>query len=495
MGDAARAGSRAWGRSRRRRWRGTRRAPGQPGLQRAGLVAGAVGAVEVMDVHPLRPVLRHGAGDDLAGLVRRVVEHLDLQPAGRIIEPADGVDQPLGHVHLVVEWQLYRDHGPGLRIGRQLGGWHPRPPGAQVDHDQHQPVEAEERQHHQDGVIECQQGRRPREAHRQCPVRRPGPVAFALLPILAPILAVNLGLLLVFDLAHHLALTLALLGAAFLGLLFATPRLETASVPTGAILLGALLLRLPLLPLPPTLSDDVLRYLWDGKVAAAGLNPYALAPAAEKLTPLRDEIWRRMPHKAGPHRLPAALHRGLQYSDSAAVSDARLEADGHRGRSRRLLAAPAARPRRRSAGRGGRSGTPGIRWWRWRWRAWGTSTPSGWRRWWAPRSSCCRELRRPGTAATARGGRHPRQAGPLRGAADVGAAERPAGLVPHRRPGPHGRGGAAGGAGHGRGAAGAGDLRRLLGVQRSRCSSRSGGCSTRPAPPRPSPAASTISRA
>ena len=143
------------------------------------------------------------------------------------------------------------------------------------------------------------------------PGRRLGPVAFAprfalpfALPILAPIMAVNLGLLFVFDLAHHLALTLALLGAAFLGLLFATTRLETASVPTGAILLGALLLRLPLLPLPPTLSDDVLRYLWDGKVAAAGLNPYALAPAAEKLTPLRDEIWRRMPHKQVPTVYP-----------------------------------------------------------------------------------------------------------------------------------------------------------------------------------------------
>jgi alpha-1,6-mannosyltransferase len=130
--------------------------------------------------------------------------------------------------------------------------------------------------------------------------RRPGPVAFAL-----PLVAVSLGLLLVFDLAHHLVSTLALLGAAFLGLLFAVPRLEAASVPTGgAILLGALLLRLPLLPLPPTLSDDVLRYLWDGKVAAAGLNPYALAPAAEKLTPLRDEIWRRLPHKRVPAVYP-----------------------------------------------------------------------------------------------------------------------------------------------------------------------------------------------
>jgi hypothetical protein len=117
--------------------------------------------------------------------------------------------------------------------------------------------------------------------------------------------AANLGLLLVFDLAHHLVLTLALLGAAFLALLFAAPRLEAARAPlSGAILLGALLLRLPLLPLPPTLSDDVLRYLWDGKVAAAGLNPYALAPAAEELTPLRDESWRRVPHRSVPTVYP-----------------------------------------------------------------------------------------------------------------------------------------------------------------------------------------------
>jgi hypothetical protein len=117
--------------------------------------------------------------------------------------------------------------------------------------------------------------------------------------------AANLGLLLVFDLAHHLVLTLTLLGAAFLALLFAAPRLEAARAPlSGAILLGALLLRLPLLPLPPTLSDDVLRYLWDGRVAAAGLNPYALAPAAEALAPLRDESWRRVPHRSVPTVYP-----------------------------------------------------------------------------------------------------------------------------------------------------------------------------------------------
>jgi hypothetical protein len=112
-------------------------------------------------------------------------------------------------------------------------------------------------------------------------------------------------LLLVFDLAHHLVATLALLGAAFLALLYAARRLEASRAPLGgAILAGALLLRLPLLPLPPTLSDDALRYLWDGKVAAAGFNPYALAPAAEELTPLRDATWRRIPHSRVPTVYP-----------------------------------------------------------------------------------------------------------------------------------------------------------------------------------------------
>ena len=120
---------------------------------------------------------------------------------------------------------------------------------------------------------------------------------------LLPLLAVSLGLLSIFDLARHLPVTLALLGAAFLALALAARRFE-AALPGTAILWGALLLRLPLLALPPTLSDDAWRYLWDGKVAAAGHNPYALAPAAEELAPLRDEAWRRLPHKEVPTVYP-----------------------------------------------------------------------------------------------------------------------------------------------------------------------------------------------
>ncbi|HKG16579.1 MAG TPA: hypothetical protein VKA96_02700 [Solirubrobacteraceae bacterium] len=38
----------------------------------------------------------------------------------------------------------------------------------------------------------------------------------------------------------------------------------------------------------PTLSDDAYRFVWDGRVQAAGINPYAYAPASRALVPLRD---------------------------------------------------------------------------------------------------------------------------------------------------------------------------------------------------------------
>ena len=118
-------------------------------------------------------------------------------------------------------------------------------------------------------------------------------------------LAVCLGLLQVSDLARHPILTLSLLGSAFLWLPLAARRLETAGGGAkGAILLAALMLRLALLPLPLTLSDDALRYLWDGRVAMAGLNPYTLPPAAPELIPLRDETWRRLPHTDIPTVYP-----------------------------------------------------------------------------------------------------------------------------------------------------------------------------------------------
>jgi hypothetical protein len=49
---------------------------------------------------------------------------------------------------------------------------------------------------------------------------------------------------------------------------------------TRTILVIALLLRLLFLYAPPQLSDDIYRYLWDGRSLLHGINPYAQAPAS-----------------------------------------------------------------------------------------------------------------------------------------------------------------------------------------------------------------------
>jgi len=54
-------------------------------------------------------------------------------------------------------------------------------------------------------------------------------------------------------------------------------------------LLFATLFRLSILFAPPYLSDDIYRYIWDGRVQAAGINPYRYIPADEALKNLRDE--------------------------------------------------------------------------------------------------------------------------------------------------------------------------------------------------------------
>lgn len=119
-------------------------------------------------------------------------------------------------------------------------------------------------------------------------------------------LAVNLSLVALSDLTRKLPAALSLLAVAFAALLVAARRLRPRAAPglDKRFLWIALLLRLPLLALPPTLSDDALRYLWDGKVAAAGKNPYLLPPGSERLAGLRDEGWRRLPHRGVPTVYP-----------------------------------------------------------------------------------------------------------------------------------------------------------------------------------------------
>jgi hypothetical protein len=76
---------------------------------------------------------------------------------------------------------------------------------------------------------------------------------------------------------------------------------------SGPVVAIGLLARLPLLAAEPTLSDDPYRYVWEGRVLAAGFSPYQYAPSAAELAPLRDDaIWARVNNRDVPSPYPPA---------------------------------------------------------------------------------------------------------------------------------------------------------------------------------------------
>ncbi|MBI5169309.1 MAG: DUF2029 domain-containing protein [Candidatus Eisenbacteria bacterium] len=63
------------------------------------------------------------------------------------------------------------------------------------------------------------------------------------------------------------------------------------------VVVTAVAMRLAVLPRIPELSDDLWRYVWDGRVVLAGLDPYAHAPDAPALAAMREtEVHPRINH-------------------------------------------------------------------------------------------------------------------------------------------------------------------------------------------------------
>ncbi len=60
----------------------------------------------------------------------------------------------------------------------------------------------------------------------------------------------------------------------------------------------AILFRAVLLFAPPVLSNDIERYLWDGRVVLSGENPFLHPPEADALRHLRDESYERLDHRS-----------------------------------------------------------------------------------------------------------------------------------------------------------------------------------------------------
>lgn len=74
------------------------------------------------------------------------------------------------------------------------------------------------------------------------------------------------------------------------------PDAEPAFRSMARVFAVACLVRLPFLRWPATLSDDVFRYVWEGRVWAAGFSPFALAPDDPTLAALRDDVWAQVNH-------------------------------------------------------------------------------------------------------------------------------------------------------------------------------------------------------
>ena len=90
------------------------------------------------------------------------------------------------------------------------------------------------------------------------------------------------------------------------------------TVPRAGLIVFAVALasRVALLPVPPSLSDDVYRYVWEGRVAAHGGDPYRQSPRDTSLAPLRD----RVIHRRINHPELATIYPPLAIAGFALVS-------------------------------------------------------------------------------------------------------------------------------------------------------------------------------
>lgn len=132
--------------------------------------------------------------------------------------------------------------------------------------------------------------------------------------ILAAAICIVWGQLPALDSAPLLRVALfAALGFLLLPLCFLFP--DTDQYRSTLILVsGAVLLRLALLPAP--VSDDVNRYLWEGRLTLAGENPFGAIADDPSRQVYRDDFWAAMNHRDRPTAYPP----GIQWIMAGAVA-------------------------------------------------------------------------------------------------------------------------------------------------------------------------------
>jgi len=95
-------------------------------------------------------------------------------------------------------------------------------------------------------------------------------------------------------------------GTIYLIALYGFTRTHATRAATILLIFLAIAFRAPLWTLEPTLSDDLHRYRWEGKVQAHGYNPYTIAPNDARLASLRDYYYTLVPGRELPAIYPPA---------------------------------------------------------------------------------------------------------------------------------------------------------------------------------------------
>lgn len=133
------------------------------------------------------------------------------------------------------------------------------------------------------------------------------PLRTVLIPLGAA-LAATMAMAARFDARRDTEAVLALAAAASVVYLVSLWLISRGRVPGRSslwvCLALAVLCRAPLVPVEPTLSDDIYRYVWDGRIQALGVNPYQAVPADPALDGLHTDVTRKMNHPALPTLYP-----------------------------------------------------------------------------------------------------------------------------------------------------------------------------------------------
>jgi hypothetical protein len=123
------------------------------------------------------------------------------------------------------------------------------------------------------------------------------------------ILGALIGLLTRFSVYQGHVTRMVLVAAAFIafGLAAAMVRKVAVKAAVWVIIIAGIAFQAIGFTAPPAHSSDIYRYMWDGQVQAAGIDPYLYPPSAAALAPLRnDYLW-------GPWTARPSKGRGLEY--------------------------------------------------------------------------------------------------------------------------------------------------------------------------------------